>query len=109
MPISWELKTWSPRFSDGWLDFDRVITTPDMMGEVGKLGKMLGPRGLMPNAKTGTVTFEIEKAVREAKAGKIEFRVDKAGNLHVAGREGVVRAGADRGEHPFLPRRRWFV
>lgn len=68
---------------DGWLDFDRVITTPDMMGDVGKLGKVLGPRGLMPNAKAGTVTFDIEKAVREAKAGKIEFRVDKAGNLHV--------------------------
>ncbi len=71
------------KIREGWLDFDRVITTPDMMGEVGKLGKVLGPRGLMPNAKAGTVTFEIEKAVREAKAGKIEFRVDKAGNLHV--------------------------
>ena len=71
------------RIREGWLDFDRVITTPDMMGEVGKLGKVLGPRGLMPNAKAGTVTFDIEKAVREAKAGKIEFRVDKAGNLHV--------------------------
>jgi large subunit ribosomal protein L1 len=71
------------RIKDGWLDYDQVITTPDMMGEVGKLGKILGPRGLMPNAKTGTVTFDIEKAVRESKAGKIEFRVDKAGNLHV--------------------------
>jgi large subunit ribosomal protein L1 len=71
------------KIREGWLDFDRVITTPDMMGEVGKLGKVLGPRGLMPNAKAGTVTFDIEKAVREAKAGKIEFRVDKAGNLHV--------------------------
>lgn len=71
------------RIREGWLDFDQVITTPDMMGEVGKLGKVLGPRGLMPNAKAGTVTFDIEKAVREAKAGKIEFRVDKAGNLHV--------------------------
>ncbi len=71
------------KIRDGWLDFDTVITTPDMMGEVGKLGKVLGPRGLMPNAKAGTVTFDIEKAVREAKAGKIEFRVDKAGNLHV--------------------------
>jgi len=71
------------KIREGWLDFDRVITTPDMMGEVGKLGKVLGPRGLMPNAKSGTVTFDIQKAVSEAKAGKIEFRVDKAGNLHV--------------------------
>jgi large subunit ribosomal protein L1 len=68
----------------GWTDFDRVITTPDMMGEVGKLGKILGPRGLMPNAKVGTVTFDIAKAVSESKGGKIEFRVDKAGNLHAA-------------------------
>ncbi|MBD3162714.1 MAG: 50S ribosomal protein L1 [Candidatus Latescibacteria bacterium] len=71
------------KIREGWLDYDRVITTPDMMGEVGKLGKILGPRGLMPNAKAGTVTFEIEKAVQESKAGKIEFRVDKAGNVHV--------------------------
>lgn len=71
------------KIREGWLDYDRVITTPDMMGEVGKLGKILGPRGLMPNAKAGTVTFEIDKAVRESKAGKIEFRVDKAGNVHV--------------------------
>jgi large subunit ribosomal protein L1 len=72
------------KIKEGWLDYDQVITTPDMMGEVGKLGRILGPRGLMPNAKTGTVTFDLERAVREAKAGKIEFRVDKAGNLHVA-------------------------
>jgi large subunit ribosomal protein L1 len=71
------------KIREGWLDFDRVVTTPDMMGEVGKLGKILGPRGLMPNAKAGTVTFDVEKAVKESKAGKIEFRVDKAGNLHV--------------------------
>jgi len=71
------------KIREGWLDYDRVITTPDMMGEVGKLGKILGPRGLMPNAKAGTVTFDVDKAVRESKAGKIEFRVDKAGNLHV--------------------------
>jgi large subunit ribosomal protein L1 len=71
------------KIRDGWLDFDRVVTTPDMMGEVGKLGKILGPRGLMPNAKAGTVTFDVDKAVKESKAGKIEFRVDKAGNLHV--------------------------
>jgi large subunit ribosomal protein L1 len=72
------------KIKEGWLDYDQVITTPDMMGEVGKLGRILGPRGLMPNAKTGTVTFDLEKAVREAKAEKIEFRVDKAGNLHAS-------------------------
>ena len=70
------------KIREGWTEFDQVITTPDMMGEVGKLGKILGPRGLMPNAKVGTVTFDLAKAVRESKAGKIEFRVDKAGNLH---------------------------
>jgi large subunit ribosomal protein L1 len=72
------------KIREGWTDFDTVITTPDMMGEVGKLGKILGPRGLMPNAKVGTVTFDLAKAVSEAKGGKIEFRVDKAGNLHSA-------------------------
>jgi large subunit ribosomal protein L1 len=82
------------KIREGWLDFDRVITTPDMMGEVGKLGKILGPRGLMPNAKAGTVTFDLDKAVREAKAGKIEFRVDKAGNLHVP--VGKASFGADQ-------------
>jgi large subunit ribosomal protein L1 len=66
----------------GWLDFDRVIATPDMMGTVGKLGKILGPRGLMPNPKVGTVTFDVGKAVQELKAGKIEFRVEKAGIVH---------------------------
>lgn len=71
------------KIKDGWTDFDRVITTPDMMGEVSKLGKILGPRGLMPNAKVGTVTFDLAKAVAESKAGKIDFRVDKAGNVHV--------------------------
>jgi large subunit ribosomal protein L1 len=69
------------RVREGWTDFDRVITTPDMMGEVSKLGKVLGPRGLMPNAKVGTVTFDLASAVQQSKAGKIEFRVDKAGNL----------------------------
>lgn len=69
------------KIREGWTDFDQVITTPDMMGEVSKLGKVLGPRGLMPNAKVGTVTFDVTTAVKQSKAGKIEFRVDKAGNL----------------------------
>jgi len=71
------------KVTGGWLDFDTVIAAPDMMGQVGKLGRVLGPRGLMPNPKVGTVTFDVGKAVREAKAGKIEFRVEKAGIVHV--------------------------
>jgi len=71
------------RVQGGWLDFDSAIATPDLMGQVGRLGKVLGPRGLMPNPKLGTVTFDIGRAVREAEAGKVEFRVDKAGNVHV--------------------------
>jgi large subunit ribosomal protein L1 len=71
------------KIQGGWLEFDRAIATPDIMGQVGRLGKVLGPRGLMPNPKTGTVTFEVGKAVREFKGGKIEFRVEKAGIVHV--------------------------
>jgi large subunit ribosomal protein L1 len=70
------------RIRGGWLEFDRVIATPDMMGSVGKLGKILGPRGLMPNPKVGTVTFDVGKTVKELKAGKVEFRVEKAGIVH---------------------------
>lgn len=70
------------KIQEGWMDFDQVIATPDMMGVVGKLGKILGPRGLMPNPKVGTVTFDVAKAVKELQAGRAEFRVDKAGIVH---------------------------
>jgi large subunit ribosomal protein L1 len=71
------------KIKGGWFEFDKAVSTPDMMGSVGKIGKVLGPRGLMPNAKTGTVTFDVAKAVQELKAGKIDFRVEKAGIVHV--------------------------
>jgi len=82
------------KISQGWLDFDKAIATPDMMGTVSKLGKILGPRGLMPNPKVGTVTFDVSKAVKEIKAGKVEFKVEKAGIVHVP--VGKVSFGFDR-------------
>jgi large subunit ribosomal protein L1 len=72
------------KITNGWLEFDRVIATPDLMGAVGKLGKILGPRGLMPNPKSGTVTFDLAKAVREVRQGRVEFKVEKAGIVHVS-------------------------
>jgi large subunit ribosomal protein L1 len=71
------------RIEAGWLEFDVALATPDMMGMVGKLGKILGRRGLMPNPKSGTITFDLERAIREVKAGRVEFKVDKAGIIHV--------------------------
>jgi large subunit ribosomal protein L1 len=82
------------KISKGWLEFDKAIATPDMMGSVSKLGKILGPRGLMPNPKVGTVTFDLERAVKEIKAGKVEFKVEKAGIVHVP--VGKVSFGFDR-------------
>jgi large subunit ribosomal protein L1 len=70
------------KIKEGWLDFDKTVATPDMMGQVGKIGKVLGPRGLMPNAKLGTVTFDVAKVVQEIKAGKVDFRVEKTGIVH---------------------------
>lgn len=82
------------KIQSGWLDFDKAVATPDMMAVVGKIGRVLGPRGLMPNAKTGTVTMDVAKAVSELKAGKVEFKVDKAGILHAP--IGKVSFGAEK-------------
>jgi large subunit ribosomal protein L1 len=82
------------KIKGGWLEFDKAVATPDLMGQVGKIGKILGPRGLMPNAKTGTVTFDVAKAIREIKAGKIEFRVEKNGIVHAP--MGRVSFGLDK-------------
>lgn len=82
------------KIQNGWVEFDKAIATPDMMGAVGKLGRVLGPRGLMPNAKLGTVTFDVGRAVKEVKAGKIDFRVEKAGIVHAP--MGKVSFGVDR-------------
>ena len=83
-----------PRIQEGWLDFDVTVATPDMMGVVGRLGRVLGPRGLMPNPKVGTVTMDVKKAVTELKAGKIEFRTEKTGIIHAP--IGKVSFGADK-------------
>lgn len=72
------------KINKGWMEFDKVVATPDMMGRVSQLGKILGPRGLMPNPKAGTVTFEVAKAIRDIRMGRVEFKVEKAGNIHVA-------------------------
>jgi len=82
------------KIKEGWFGFDKAVATPDMMGAVGKIGRLLGPRGLMPNAKVGTVTFDLARAVKEIKAGKIDFKVEKAGIVHVP--MGKVSFGADK-------------
>ena len=82
------------KIKEGWFDFDRAVATPDMMGTVGKIGKLLGPRGLMPNPKGGTVTFDVGETVKALKAGKIEFRVDRTGNVHIPA--GKVSFGVDK-------------
>ena len=82
------------KIQDGWFGFDKAVATPDMMGMVGKLGRVLGPRGLMPNAKTGTVTMELEKAINELKSGKIDFRVEKTGIIHAP--VGKISFGAEK-------------
>ncbi|MCL5883900.1 MAG: 50S ribosomal protein L1 [Deltaproteobacteria bacterium] len=88
------------KIQGGWLDFDKAVATPDMMGAVGKIGKILGPRGLMPNPKVGTVTFDVTKAVRDLKGGKVEFKVDKTGTLHAG--IGRVSFGTEKIRENFL-------
>ena len=90
------------KIKEGWLEFDKAVATPDMMGSVGKIGRILGPRGLMPNAKLGTVTFDVAKAVSELKAGKIDFRVEKNGIVHAPMGKVVLRAGKTTSKHCFL-------
>ena len=94
------------KIDDGWFEFDVAIATPDMMGTVGRLGKKLGPRGLMPNPKAGTVTFDIERAVSEIKSGRIEFKVDRAGIVHAPVGKASFTPGAAVGEHRDAGRRR---
>ena len=91
------------KLKDGWLDCDVIVATPDVMGQLGQLGRVLGPRGLMPNPKAGTVTMDVAKAVREIKAGKIEFRVDKTGNVHAP----VARCPSRRRSSPTMSPRSW--
>ena len=81
MPVPMNLQT---KIQGGWLEFDKAVATPDMMGTVGKLGRILGPRGMMPNAKLGTVTFDVAKAVKDIKGGKIDFKVEKTGIVHAS-------------------------
>ncbi|MBI5234219.1 MAG: 50S ribosomal protein L1 [Deltaproteobacteria bacterium] len=88
------------KIQKGWMDFEKIVATPDIMGMVSKLGKVLGPRGLMPNPKLGTVTFDVSRAVAELKAGKVEFRADKTGNIHVP--IGKVSFGSERLKENFL-------
>ena len=88
------------KIQEGWLEFDTIVATPDMMKDVGRLGKILGPRGLMPNPKSGTVTFDLAKAVTEARAGKIEYRTDKTGNVHAVFGKGSFTGGAAQGQPP---------